>query len=306
MNQPFKNLLFIFSILFINQTTKANFLIVKDEDIGVLELPAFKQGNYNICFWDQRLQVTDGSRPASWLGYARGGYGNVFGIVLESGASFTSLLTDRLEKAFVQNGSKVSATEVNPSDDLEAVVQKMMRVKADKHILIKMTKVNLDNAPFAKKRFMLTYLEIYIYDQNGQLIKKQLFNQTSDLSIKKYQSELHGVLKTSIYNAFNQRDVIEAINGGGVSLTPPVNTFSNTNAPVREVAPVSSSSTNSNIGFDIIVTKTGEEIEGTVEEISATGIKYKKKEQPNGPVRIIEPAKVFMIKYKDGTKEVIK
>lgn len=302
MKQPFKSLLFIFSVLFMNQTAKANWWTVKDGDIGVLELPALKQGNYNICFWDQRLQVTDGSRPVSWLGYDRGGYNNVWGIVLESGTSFSSLLNDRLEKAFVQNGSTASSTEARPSDDLEAVVQKMMRVKADKHILIKMSKLNIDNARMGKNRFLVTYLEIYIYDQNGQLVKKQLFNQTSDLSIKKYQSELHGVLKTSIYNAFNQRDVIEAING----VTTPVNTFSNTNAPVREAAPVSSSSTNSNVAFDIIVTKTGEEIEGTVEEISATGIKYKKKEQPNGPVRIIEPAKVFMIKYKDGTKEVIK
>jgi len=303
MKHLLKGVLFVFSILFINQTAKANkWLIVKDGDIGVFELPALKPGNYNICFWDQREQVVNGSRAKAWLGFARGGYNNVFGIFLESGTAFTSLLNDRLEKAFVQNGSKVSATEVNPSDDLEAVTQKMMRVKADKHILIKVTKLNIDNPVMGKNRFLLAYLEIYIYDQNGQLIKKQLFNQTSDLSIKTYQSEFYGVLKTSIHNAFNQSEVIEAINGGGVS----VNTSFNTNATVREAAPVSSNSTNSTVAFDIIVTKTGEEIEGIVEEISERGIKYKKKEQPNGPVRIIETVKVFMIKYKDGTKEVIK
>lgn len=55
---------------------------------------------------------------------------------------------------------------------------------------------------------------------------------------------------------------------------------------------------------DLIITKKGDEIEAKVEEITPEMIKYKKASQTDGPLRNIPVSDVFMIKYKDGTKEV--
>lgn len=57
-------------------------------------------------------------------------------------------------------------------------------------------------------------------------------------------------------------------------------------------------------GQDIIVTKNGEEIKAKVEQVLDNEIKYRKAENPGGPMYSISKANVFMIKYENGTKDV--
>ena len=56
---------------------------------------------------------------------------------------------------------------------------------------------------------------------------------------------------------------------------------------------------------DLIILADGTEIEAKVMEITATEIKYKRCGQLDGPLISESKANVFMIKYKDGTKEMI-
>lgn len=55
---------------------------------------------------------------------------------------------------------------------------------------------------------------------------------------------------------------------------------------------------------DIIILKTGDELQSIVHEIDIDVIKYKKFENQEGPLYTIEKSKVFMIKYANGTKDV--
>jgi len=57
---------------------------------------------------------------------------------------------------------------------------------------------------------------------------------------------------------------------------------------------------------DVIVKQNGDEIKAKVTEVGITDIKYKKFENESGPVYVIAKADVFMIKYENGTAEVIK
>ena len=61
------------------------------------------------------------------------------------------------------------------------------------------------------------------------------------------------------------------------------------------------------IGFaqDFIVLKTGEEIKSKVTEITSNEIKYKKFDNLEGPAYSVNKSTVFMIKYKNGTKDII-
>jgi hypothetical protein len=56
---------------------------------------------------------------------------------------------------------------------------------------------------------------------------------------------------------------------------------------------------------DIIILKTGEEIKCHVSEIGLHEIKYKKCDNPSGPTISVSKSDVFMIKYPNGTKDVI-
>jgi hypothetical protein len=55
---------------------------------------------------------------------------------------------------------------------------------------------------------------------------------------------------------------------------------------------------------DILLLKSGDEIKVLVNEISTDLIKYKKFENPDGPLYVIEKNKVVMITYKNGSKDV--
>ena len=56
---------------------------------------------------------------------------------------------------------------------------------------------------------------------------------------------------------------------------------------------------------DYIILKNGDEIKSKVLEISTSEIKYKKFENIDGPTIVILKSTVFMIKYKNGTKDII-
>jgi hypothetical protein len=56
---------------------------------------------------------------------------------------------------------------------------------------------------------------------------------------------------------------------------------------------------------DLIILKTGDEIKCKVTEITLSEIKYKKCDNLNGPTISIDKNDVFVIKYSNGTKDVI-
>ena len=56
---------------------------------------------------------------------------------------------------------------------------------------------------------------------------------------------------------------------------------------------------------DVIVKQNGDEIEAVVIEVSSDNIKYKDFDYQDGPLRNISVHEVFMIKYKNGTKELL-
>ncbi len=55
---------------------------------------------------------------------------------------------------------------------------------------------------------------------------------------------------------------------------------------------------------DVIVKKSGEEINAKVEQISANEIKYRKADNQTGPVYTIPKSEVFMVKYANGARDV--
>lgn len=57
---------------------------------------------------------------------------------------------------------------------------------------------------------------------------------------------------------------------------------------------------------DIIIMQDGKEINAKVFEINKESIKYKPCDNLDGPLYVVNSEKVFMIKYKNGIKEVIK
>ena len=54
----------------------------------------------------------------------------------------------------------------------------------------------------------------------------------------------------------------------------------------------------------LIILKDGNEINAKVIEVNLADIKYKKFDNPEGPSYSVQKSGVFMIKYKNGTKDI--
>jgi hypothetical protein len=59
-------------------------------------------------------------------------------------------------------------------------------------------------------------------------------------------------------------------------------------------------------GQDVITKRDGSELKTKVIEVGINEIKYKNFENPDGPTYVISKADVFMIKYENGEKDIIK
>jgi hypothetical protein len=300
-----RQILFVF-FLTLSTFTKASPYRIEDNSIGNFEVPNINSTRIAVCFWDQREQVVDKSRPSAWMGYLRGGYGNVFGVVLESGNAFSNLLNDRLQKAFSSKGIETKIADASPFDNEQAVINKLTSTKCEKLVLLKMVKMMVDG--YGNAYYYNVSINVSILNSKGELIDSKLYNEQFKLGKpRKYKEKLPESIKLSVYNCLNNAETIAAFNIG-VSATANKNLVINNEEEVNQENQNKQqlSKAENGIKHDVIVTKKGDEIEAIVEEISEKVIKYKNKNQPSGPVRIINTSDVFMIKYKDGTKEIMK
>ena len=55
---------------------------------------------------------------------------------------------------------------------------------------------------------------------------------------------------------------------------------------------------------DVIILRDGSEINSKVLEVGTTEVKYKAFDNPEGPVYALQKARIFMIRYENGTKDV--
>jgi len=290
-------LLFIFVV---PSSTMASLYKVEDNIINNFEIPGFYNESIAICFWDQRIQVVEKKRPAAWLGFVRGGYGNAFGVVLESGNAFYALLNNRALLAFDKKNIQAKIADVSPFDDEQTAKKALMNTQCKKLLLIKLKDFKIDG--YGNGYSFYVDVEITVMNAKGETLTNSTFIDKFELGkVTKYKNLLPDAIRKGFYNALNKSEIIDAVNKESKNTEPakPKSTEAPTQGQAKDEA-------NNAIQFDIIVTKLGEEIEATVEEIGEKTIKYKTKKQPNGPYRIINIGDVFMIKYKDGTKEVMK
>ena len=60
----------------------------------------------------------------------------------------------------------------------------------------------------------------------------------------------------------------------------------------------------SKLAQDIIIKKNGEDIKATVTEVNPTNVRYKKFDNPDGPIYTIDRADIAVIRYANGENEV--
>ena len=176
-----------------------------------------------------------------------------------------------------------------------------------------------------------TFAQDIITKKSGEVIKAKIIF-SDDLAIKyKLYNDPNGVIYLMLLKDINNilKEDGSTINGTSFNNTtftkpnssPPTNTNNLENKNYIENKTENNSSTNTNNSnnnsanstnninnqaFDILFKNSGEEIKVIVIEVGSNEITYKKYENLSGPNYKINNEEVMMIKYKNGTNEVLK
>jgi len=268
----------LFAIFTFILTSNVNAGRIEIEHI-TFDLEKIDQENLGIVIWDQREMVSDKSQPESFLGYHRSITGIAYGHITKSQKSLVGIIEDKINQACSQNGSKVGFIHMSPYENKGDLLNKI-KSSSFKQVLV----LCLNNFIFdgvAKVEFVVD-VETTIYSGQGEVIYQNNVNTKTPMgSAGKIKKTVPANIKSSIEGILNNKALHSAL-----IKSPPANNSSTSK-------------------MDIILNKSGEEIEGKIIEITETSIKYKSANQLDGPIRNIAIDKVFMITYGDGTKEVI-
>lgn len=242
------------------------------------DLKKIEAEKVGIVIWDQREMVTDRSQPESFLGYVRSITGIAYGHITKSKKSLTEILGTKIVQAYQQSGTKVGMISMSPFEKEKDLLQKIANSPFEKIVVLRLNNFIFDGV--TKVEFVVD-VATTIYTRNGLVL---------------YQNTVTNNIPMG--------------SSGKVNKTAPVQIKSNIegilNDPVLHSELRKSHSEKTNVDqLDLIITSNGEEIKGKVVEITSSTIKYTSELQLSGPIRNIDRNKVFMIKYGDGTKEII-
>jgi hypothetical protein len=266
-----------------------------------INLPRVTAKSIGIAIWDQREQVIQEKRNPDFVGYMRSGVGIAYPMGTESGKAFADDIALDIFTSFQKNGYNVKITPTSYKESENTVLTNLKNSNSDKLILMKMNKLHTDGYT----GFDLFYdLQTSVYKSSSELLEQKSFKGTKPLGKgSKYKTYLPKGLKELIEEVFNDPVIVSAFND--FSSKEERNEIITEAKPTSTISIIQSSDTTLN-EFDIIYLKDGSEIKSNVVEITVENIKYKNFNQLSGPVRNVPIKDIFMIIYKNGTREMFK
>lgn len=272
--------LIILALVAIGPSASAFKISLESIDLSLEKVDASRLG---IVVWDQRSQVVDGRQSAGLVGYSRTATGIAYPVTTNGKMPISNLLGNKMKEGYEKHNLKAEILRTMPTEKWSQILVRMKKTECSHYLVLKIEKLEFDGL---RRYEYKVELDVEVYDSNGGLLHSNHVSEVrtekkSAWSAKDYKKKMPGLLDAIIEDALNNSEV--------------VNGFSKESGKPSE---------RPETGIDIIVTKKGDEIGATVEELTTETIKYRKASQPDGPLRNIPISEVFMIKYKDGSKEV--
>ncbi len=236
-----------------------------------------------IVISDQREQVVDGRQKSSLLGYTRSVTGIAYPATIKTKESLAEWISGRSATSYNSGGLPTVVIKTSPNEKWPQIEAKMKSSNINRFIVLQIRKLQFDG--IVKFSYMAE-LDVEVYSGNAELLKSIHVSDEREMGgVGGWKKKFPLHLVSIIEDAINNPEIFEVLNQG-----------KNSHVSMPQIISDSNS--------DLIITKKGDEIKGGVEEITSDVIKYTKASQPDGPLRNIPISDVFMVKYKDGTKEV--
>lgn len=248
-----------------------------------LELKKINQKDLSVVIWDQRPQVVDRSQGESFLGYMRSLVQVAWPYFIKGETTFPNFFLQKIKESYSRAGVDINTIESSAFETEEQILRKIKNQRKGRILLITVKEMLFDG--YMVLDYMVN-IEMEIYSNKGELLKSSsLIDRIEIGKTGKYKKVIPEALKEIFERLLNNADYIKAMDNPNLK-----------NSNTKDIE----------IEHDIIVRKDGEEIEAKILEMDDVQIKYKRSDYLDGPIIVVRKSDVFMIKYGNGTKEVMK
>ena len=136
------------------------------------DVPAFKQ-KITLACWDQREQVTGGSRQPDFVGYTRSGAGIAYPMGTANGKSFTDNMTSSIATSLSKQGSAVTSISTQFSEKESFILKQLEKTNSNRLVLINCKQFHTDGYGAIS---LMYNLQVNIYSQQGGQLAEKTFS----------------------------------------------------------------------------------------------------------------------------------
>ena len=174
-------------------------------------------GKLAIGVQDQRQIILDGSKPPSYIGIHRDGYGIPKDAGTRSGKSLAVDIAAILASALYESGFKVNQFLLSPKDDLESALSQLAPSAYDKIVVLTFDKFRSDSWAEVELQWAI---KMKIYDGKGNLLAEKdsagteeglKRNYTGAISNGQAQKAISERLRTILAELMNGPDCRQAL-----------------------------------------------------------------------------------------------
>ncbi len=135
-------------------------------------------GPVGVGVHDVRAYVISGSKPESFVGLLRGGFGNPFDVTTESGKPMATDMRDALVKAMQNKGLTVAPVTISPRDSASKAKGTLMSTNARRLVLVTISEWKSDTMMSTALIFDVT---LAVLDAKGEQLAVSRINGKDNL-----------------------------------------------------------------------------------------------------------------------------
>lgn len=181
---------------------------------GTLDVQASGRHTLVIGVQDQRPYVVSKEKSEDFVGISRGGFGNPFDVVTDSGSPLAEDITMSLVKACRNKGYTVTSVKLSPGTSREDVLQALRRAQSARAVLVRLIEWKTDSM-FTTALHYTVFLEIF--DESGKLLANNQVNGKDKIEGYTFPSDLADlvppVFASKMEQLFNHPKVKSALEG---------------------------------------------------------------------------------------------
>ena len=168
----------------------------------------------SVATLDQREYVTSGQSQPELVGMQRGGFGNPFDVLTESGRPLSNEFTRAITKALESNGIKVLALETKPSKAAQTAMAELVASAGERLLLLTGKEWIGDSQINTEVRYNLL---LTVTDQSGKTLATKAYAGVRNLGGSQFNPPGHSkeVMPKAFRNAveylLNSREISVAL-----------------------------------------------------------------------------------------------